>query len=131
MSSPREPKIVEAQQFVVRDENGKIRASLGVVNSQGTPFLTMNDENGVPRVDIEVQAGGYPSFSFSQQDGNPYFVVRRTNSGTTILTLSRGDATPGLIVIVPDAGDVKVGLAKSDGEEVWLQGHMELGDFGT
>jgi hypothetical protein len=131
MTSPPQPKIVEAQQFIVRDENGKIRATLGAVNSKDSALLALHDEAGVARVDLEVLPDGYPSFSFSRGDGNPWFVLRRTNSQTTVLALNRGDATHGVVVIVPDVGDIKIGLTRGDGEETWLQGGIEPGDFGV
>jgi hypothetical protein len=130
MSDPQEPKVVEAQEFIVRDKNGYIRATLGAENASGETVLSLHDDKGIPRIYLELEGGGYPSLSFLREDGNPWFVVRRTNNGTTVLTLTRDNARPGLIVIVPDDGDAKVGLGKSDGEEVWLQGDLEQGDFG-
>jgi hypothetical protein len=131
MSGPQEPKTIEAQQFIVRDGNGKVRATLGAVNAWSKTVLSLHDEEGVPRTYLELEAGGYPSLSFLRADGNPWFIVRRTNNGRTVLKLTRDNARPGLTIVVPDDGDVKVGLGKSNGEEVMLQGEIELEDFGT
>jgi hypothetical protein len=131
MSGPQEPKTIEAEQFIVRDGNGKVRATLGTANSLSKPVLSLHDEEGVPRTYLELEAGGYPCLSFLRTDGNPWFIVRRTNNGRTLLRLTRDNATPGLTIIVPDDGDVKVGLGRSDGEEVRLQGEIELEDFGA
>ena len=47
MSSEEEPRIIEAQQFIVRDEAGKIRATLGALNSLGEPTLSLHDREGI------------------------------------------------------------------------------------
>jgi hypothetical protein len=131
MSSSKDPKTIEAQQFIVRDEYGKVRAVLGCVNAWNKAFFQLHDENGVPRTCLELEKGGYPSLSFCRKDGNPWFIVRRTNNGRTLIKLTRDNARRGLTIIVPDDGDVKISLGNSAGEEVWQLGEIEMEDFGT
>jgi hypothetical protein len=56
MSGPQDPKTIEAQQFIVRDGNGKVRATLGAVNAFGKTVLSLHDEEGVPRTYLELEA---------------------------------------------------------------------------
>ncbi len=62
------PKVVEAEQFIVRDTKGKIRASLDVVS--GVPGLDLLDQNEKTRARLAVAAGdGAPNLDLFDRDG--------------------------------------------------------------
>jgi len=119
MSDVEKPDVIEAQQFLVRDKKGTIRASFGVLNSWSETILSLNDETGTPRVYMEI-VDGFPTFRFMRPDGNPLFSFGKTENGSPILAVSRNDATPALIVIAKEGSDVMVGICRRDGEPIWL-----------
>jgi hypothetical protein len=118
-------KRIEAQEFVVRDENGVIRVHLGMT-SVG-PALLLCDRKSVPRISIELQ-NDYPCIGVMRQDGNPLLSFKQLDDGSMILGLSRNNKMPALHIVVKDGKDVQVGLCRSDGEPVWLDiGDSEAG----
>ncbi len=62
-------KVVEAEQFVVRDASGKVHAVLGTVNKRAVS-LALIDKNGNPRVVLGVSPDGSSSLSFYDKDVN-------------------------------------------------------------
>jgi hypothetical protein len=46
------PRIVEARQFVVRDDAGRIRARLGIASPEGAARLTLQDADGRVTADV-------------------------------------------------------------------------------
>ena len=41
----------------MRDEAGKIRATLGILNSSGEACLSLHDKQGIPRLYVELVPG--------------------------------------------------------------------------
>ncbi len=79
------PKVVEAEQFVLRDTKGKIRAGLEV-RAAGAPGLVLYDQNGKARAALNVLADGSPGLVLADQTENP----------RAILTLPADDGAPRL-----------------------------------
>lgn len=120
MSSTGERRIVEAEQFVVRDKNNVIRATLGCQNAWESPMLNLYDEKGIQRMCIEL-IDGYPAMRFMMASGNPLFSFGKTRNGSPIIGVGRNDATPAVLIIAEEGKDVKIGVCRSDGEPVWLK----------
>ena len=57
----RPPKSLEAEEFVLRDSRGQVRASLGTTQSPGATVLQLHAENGKPRARITVSSDGTSS----------------------------------------------------------------------
>ena len=57
----RPPKSLEAEEFVLRDSRGQVRASLGTAPNPGTTVLQIHAENGKPRARITVSSDGTSS----------------------------------------------------------------------
>ena len=124
METPDVPKVIEAEEFVVRDEHGVIRAHLGAT-SVGVALL-LCDSKSVPRISVELQ-NDRPCIGVMRQDGNPLLAFKQLDDGSTILGLSRNNRMPALRIIVEDGKDIQVGLCRSDGEPVWVR----IGDDAT
>jgi hypothetical protein len=119
------PEIVEAKEFVLRDEHGLVRARLRLT-SVG-PAFQLCDRKSVPRISIELQ-NDKPCVGVMREDGNPLLSFKQLDDGSTILGLSRDDATPALLILVENGKDVRVGLCRSDGEPAWVRvGNFEAG----
>jgi hypothetical protein len=70
--------IVNARQFNLLDENGKVRARLGM--SGNGPTLDFNDENGKLRVYLRVSEDG-PVLLFGDESSKPCAYLRVTKEG--------------------------------------------------
>jgi len=58
---PHRPKSLEAEEFVLRDSRGQVRASLGMTQNAGATVLQIHAENGKPRARITVSSDGTSS----------------------------------------------------------------------
>jgi len=58
----RMPKSIEAEEFVVRDSRGQVRASLGTTQNASATTLQIFGDNGKPRTRIIVSGDGTSSF---------------------------------------------------------------------
>jgi hypothetical protein len=58
----RPPKSLEAEEFVLRDSRGQVRAMLGTAQNSGATVLQIHGENGKPRTRITVSSDGTSSF---------------------------------------------------------------------
>lgn len=61
-------RTVEAEQFVVKDPQGLVRATLGFL--RGAPLLNLYDKAGVVRESLMVGANGVPGLSLFDAAGN-------------------------------------------------------------
>ncbi len=61
-------KVVEAEQFILRDSNGKHRAQLGV-KADGLVGLVLFDQKGQSRAAVALEADGTPSLGLFEKDG--------------------------------------------------------------
>lgn len=57
----RLPKSLEAEEFVLRDSRGQVRASLGTVQNPGATVLQIHGQNGKPRTRVTVSTDGTSS----------------------------------------------------------------------
>src|ERR1700730_2250535 len=61
-AAPHRPaKSLEAEEFVLRDSRGQVRASLGTTQSPGATVLQIHAEHGKPRARITVSSDGTSS----------------------------------------------------------------------
>ena len=57
----RMPKLLEAEEFVLRDSRGQVRAVLGTAQSASATMLQIFGENGKPRTRLTVASDGTSS----------------------------------------------------------------------
>jgi hypothetical protein len=62
------PKVSEAERFVLRDPNGKVRAALAVVKNQ--PVLTLHDSDEKMKVLLNIADSGEPTLRLFGNDGS-------------------------------------------------------------
>jgi len=67
-------KVVEAEKFVLRDAEGKVRAELGF--RDGEPGLVLRDGQGKPRTRLAVLADGSSSITLYDKEGTGRAVLR-------------------------------------------------------
>ena len=61
------PKRIEAEEFVVRDPNGKLRVRLSVL--KGAALVSLLDQSGTPQVALTAPATGGAELWFTDQNG--------------------------------------------------------------
>jgi hypothetical protein len=107
MGQAMQSKVVEAEQFVVRDASGKVHAALGTVNKRAVS-LALIDKNGNPRVVLGASSDGSPSLSFYDKGVN-----RRAVLGL------RADDSPDLALLDKD-GKLRARLSLNDEDSATL-----------
>jgi hypothetical protein len=91
------PRTIEAQNFVLRDEAGRVRASLGF-RSDGTPGFALMDELARVRLALDLCADGAPAVNLYDTDG-----------GLQAAVAVRPDGSPGL-GFFQDQGKLRLSL---------------------
>ena len=105
MSSKRSRRIVEAEKFVLKDDNGKDRAVLCM--GDFGPVLSFNDPRGLPRLTLELRGEG-PMISLCDPNGAWEARLEATKEGA-------------VVVVWEDGGKRGAGVsAQADGPDVWL-----------
>ncbi len=79
-----EPRVIEAEAFVVRDGEGKQRAVLSM-EKPNTPSLVLFDKNGTKRVYLLAEQGGRASLGLGPEDGEIRTVLRVNTGGDAAL----------------------------------------------
>ncbi len=115
------PKVVEAEQFVVREQNGNLRASLGVAGVASA--LTLFDQNGklyatlggrgdsTPHLELYAQTGPARA-SLGILDGRPA-LIHRNESGKLEATASLSIGWGGVPALMLDDQNGKLRAALS------------------
>lgn len=65
---PGQSPTVEAETFIVKDKEGKIRAVLGLTDSSGKPGLVLYDHEGNANVLVHLGTDGSPGLAFYEKD---------------------------------------------------------------
>jgi len=79
-----EKQVLKAQEFQLTDENGKIRARLGLTKDQ-TPFLCFYDEQTIARVFFLLSESQQPHLIFYNSQHNPVLSLNIYNDKPAIL----------------------------------------------
>ena len=91
MGQARPSRTAEAEQFVVKDPQGHMRAMLGF--SLGAPMLNLYDKVGVTKASLVVGANGIPVLSLFDAAGNQTVSLANGEDGPT-LGLQEGAGRP-------------------------------------
>lgn len=90
------PQSLEAKHFVLRDDSGKMRATLGL-RADGTPGLAFYEKDGRARLSLDLGPNG-PAVNLMDGTGKPQAALA-----------TRSDGTPGLGFFDHD-GQIRVSL---------------------
>lgn len=120
---PAVPKVVEAEQFVLKTASGQVVATLGIVG--GGPTLRLVGPNGTDRAALGLDAAGTPRLALMRADASQPLTVALTPDGVprvellapdrSAARLTIGTEGPGFGLLDP-AGVVRLALdLKPDG----------------
>ncbi len=104
---------VRARLFELVDEEGKVRAELGV-EPDGFPSFNLLDKNGVGRVGLTLM-GGSPSLLLMDEDGALRALVRVGPEGASSVTLMGKDQKPHAMVSTEPDGSSYLAFTDADG----------------
>lgn len=93
---------LEANAFVLKDQDGVERASLGL-REDGGATLSLTDGNGRARLRLAVLPDGSPGVSLLDADGESRAILGLLDDGTTTLVFAdRGSVARGVFALTPD-----------------------------
>jgi hypothetical protein len=112
------PKAFEAEEFVVRDAQGRMRATLGL-GPEGSAGLVVYDASGTGRAVVDVGADGTPELGFADRAGITRATLRLLLDGSAgfVINDNAGVARAG-VAMVPD-GSPLIYLYSKDGTVLW------------
>jgi hypothetical protein len=121
--APPTPKVVEAEQFLLKTPGGRVMATLGA--GQSGPALRLLGPNGTERAVFGLDGTGTPRFTLAAADAHPALTIVLGEDGMPTLDLAGGGGTklrlvagqngPGIGLLDTD-GTVRLGLdLKADG----------------
>jgi hypothetical protein len=108
------PKTIEAEQFVLRDEKGKMRADLGFM-PDGMPALSLYDGDGKTLLSANVRPDGKPSLYLTDKDKNVLHLGVLSDGNPNIWFMD-GKGQPRAILGLAKGGDPMLHLADSNGK---------------
>jgi hypothetical protein len=83
-------KVVEAERFIVRDKDGKVRLWMGM-NPSGTPSLTLFDKDQKSRLMMILAPDGKPEIVLRDESGRGGVGIGSTRDGAMVLSISDKD----------------------------------------
>jgi hypothetical protein len=94
------PAEIEAQKFILRDSQGRGRATLGFTPEDNSPALVLNQTDGTLGASIKIGPQGRSMLSLYDRGGNPRALLSLDTDGSAGLTLGDADgkARAGLAV---------------------------------
>ncbi len=125
---PAAPKVVEAEQFVLKGPSGRVLATLGMTD--GGPALRLVGPNGADRALLGLDAAGTPRLALLRTDGSLPLTVALNADGVPVVELTAPDKSkarmtigkegPGVGLVDP-AGNVRLALdLEADGPSIAL-----------
>jgi hypothetical protein len=104
---------LEAQQLVIRDNEGRLRGSFGV-DSTGLPALKVYDHRGLEQVMLGVQSDDYAMLTFSNRGATRLLLDASIDGHTSVRLFDPAQAEKASLVVKPDSG---VGLRLAGGDQ--------------
>ncbi len=114
VAPPRASKVVEADEFVLRDGKGAVRAMLGF--KAGAPLLSFYDEEQTLRIGLGFAATGLPTVAILNKDGNIRSSLALLANDTTALYLYDRNERPHAVLAVETDGTPSLSLFGKDKE---------------
>jgi hypothetical protein len=109
------PKVLEAEQFVLRDGRGRARATLSL--RDGEPAFHMLDSSGIPRMMITFELGGRGVIRIENDQGAS-IGMSVDNKGAVGFSISRQGGTFAFEAGLRD-GDLQIVIYDQQGRPVW------------
>jgi hypothetical protein len=119
LSQGRGRAVVEADRFVLRNNDGKLVAAFGV-NNYGTANLVLLDKQEHARATIGVNNNGDPAIVLASPGGQQRLTLIHTADGPGLVMMDKNDK-PRLLVSVEADGKGLFQTIGPDGKAIWSQ----------
>ncbi len=114
----RQPPSVEADQFVLRDSEGRVRGAMGVT-SDGAVGLNLADTKGQTRITLDVAADGSPGLEFYDPQGKLRATFALAPIGTPGVGLYDASGKLRTSLDVPAVNTPGLAFYHEDGKPAW------------
>ncbi len=98
--APAAPKVVEAEQFVLKTATGRVLATLGMTD--GGPMLRLVGPTGTDRAVLALDQGGTPRFTLLRADGSQPLGLALNADGVPLVEVSAPDKSKAQLTIGPE-----------------------------
>jgi hypothetical protein len=109
---------VEARQFVLRDDSGRVRAVLGSA-PDGAVGLNLNDASGRTRITLDVEDSGSPGLDLYDQEGKRRTIIALGKQGMPGLGLYDAQGKLRTSLDVPAANTPGLAFYHKNGAPSW------------
>ena len=114
----KQQQILDAQQFVLRDSDGKVRGAMGVM-PDGAVGFNLADVKGQTRMTMDLAADGSPGLDLYDAQGKLRATVALGPTGTPGLGLYDVSGKLRTSLDVPAANTPGVAFYREDGKPAW------------
>jgi|SRR5215469_4825979 len=112
------PDTLEAQQFILRDSSGKLRAAMGVT-SDGAVGINLDDGGGHTRLTIDLDTSGNPGVDLYDQGGLRRVTVALGSTGEPGIGLYGPNGHLRASLDVPKAQTPGLAFYHDNGKPAW------------
>jgi len=118
MGQTRQPRSLEATEFVLRGSDGKVRGAMGML-PDGAVGMNLTDIKGQTRITLDIAADGSPGLDFYDPQGKLRATIALSASGTPGLGLYDETGKLRTSIDVPAANTPGLAFYKQDGKPAW------------
>jgi hypothetical protein len=118
MGETRQPQSLDAEQFVLRTSDGKVRGAMGIT-PDGAVGLNLNDIKGQTRITLDVSADGAPGLDLYDPQGKLRATVALGPTGTPGMGLYDAAGKLRTSLDVPAANTPGLAFYRESGKPAW------------
>ena len=119
------PKLIQAQEFRLVDQNGKTKANLAG-DADGNPILSLFDKDGKRRGIFRTRTNGTATLSLHDPDGKSRVEMDTQEDGSASISLTNRAGKGGYAAVVLPDGKAILTLTNRDGKAVWAEPDSDL-----
>lgn len=117
-TTSRQPQSLEAEQFVLRDSDGKVRGAMGIT-PEGSVGLNLTDVKGQTRITLDIAENGTPGMDFYDAQGKLRATFALGPNGTPGMGLYDDKGKLRTSLDVPAANTPGLAFYHGDGKPAW------------
>ena len=112
-------KVIDAEKFILRDENGNIRGGFAVDPKNGSSTMVLADKNGKVRAELIVGPDGKAGLTLADTSGKARLTVGLREDGSPDIGLADKNGTPRIGIGVVGSGLPAMVLYDDEKKPIW------------